>query len=159
MFGRKKNNFYRYMFQKSFMPLFAMLVVISMAFLIFFRITVVREKQKNRENDQRRLETCVSFTELQMKEIEKWGKQLLNGVELQKFVYMYDDLGRYSRFSLQNEIYESVYDLYYKNEQVDSVVYSDNGKSDYGSSLSDISKAMDGGNGRGERSYLPVRKQ
>lgn len=122
MFGRKKNNFYRYMFQKSFMPLFAMLVVISMAFLIFFRITVVREKQKNRENDQRRLETCVSFTELQMKEIEKWGKQLLNGVELQKFVYMYDDLGRYSRFSLQNEIYESVYDLYYKNEQVDSVV-------------------------------------
>lgn len=30
MFGRKKNNFYRYMFQKSFMPLFAMLVVISM---------------------------------------------------------------------------------------------------------------------------------
>lgn len=46
MFGRKKNNFYRYMFQKSFMPLFAMLVVISMAFLIFFRITVVREKQK-----------------------------------------------------------------------------------------------------------------
>lgn len=106
MFGRKKNNFYRYMFQKSFMPLFAMLVVISMAFLIFFRITVVREKQKNRENDQRRLETCVSFTELQMKEIEKWGKQLLNGVELQKFVYMYDDLGRYSRFSLQNEIYE-----------------------------------------------------
>ena len=158
MFGRKKNNFYRYMFQKSFMPLFAMLVVISMAFLIFFRITVVREKQKNRENDQRRLETCVSFTELQMKEIEKWGKQLLNGVELQKFVYMYDDLGRYSRFSLQNEIYESVYDLYYKNEQVDSV-YSDNGKSDYGSSLSDISKAMDGGNGRGERSYLPVRKQ
>lgn len=36
MFGRKKNNFYRYMFQKSFMPLFAMLVVISMAFLIFF---------------------------------------------------------------------------------------------------------------------------
>lgn len=102
MFGRKKNNFYRYMFQKSFMPLFAMLVVISMAFLIFFRITVVREKQKNRENDQRRLETCVSFTELQMKEIEKWGKQLLNGVELQKFVYMYDDLGRYSRFSLQN---------------------------------------------------------
>ena len=43
MFGRKKNNFYRYMFQKSFMPLFAMLVVISMAFLIFFRITVVRE--------------------------------------------------------------------------------------------------------------------
>lgn len=55
MFGRKKNNFYRYMFQKSFMPLFAMLVVISMAFLIFFRITVVREKQKNRENDQIRL--------------------------------------------------------------------------------------------------------
>ena len=52
MFGRKKNNFYRYMFQKSFMPLFAMLVVISMAFLIFFRITVVREKQKDRENDQ-----------------------------------------------------------------------------------------------------------
>lgn len=47
MFGRKKNNFYRYMFQKSFMPLFAMLVVISMAFLFFFRITVVREKQKN----------------------------------------------------------------------------------------------------------------
>ena len=35
---------------------------------------------------------------------------------------MYDDLDRYSRFSLQNEIYESVYDLYYKNEQVDSVV-------------------------------------
>ena len=35
MFGRK-NNFYRYMFQKSFMPLFAMLVVISMAFLVFF---------------------------------------------------------------------------------------------------------------------------
>ena len=56
MFGRKKNNFYRYMFQKSFMPLFAMLVVISMAFLIFFRITVVREKQKDRENDQIRLE-------------------------------------------------------------------------------------------------------
>ena len=103
MFGRKKNNFYRYMFQKSFMPLFAMLVVISMAFLI-------------------RLETCVSSTELHMKEIEKWGKQLLNGVDLQKFVYMYDDLDRYSRFSLQNEIYESVYDLYYKNEQVDSVV-------------------------------------
>lgn len=25
MFGRKKNNFYRYMFQKSFMPLFASL--------------------------------------------------------------------------------------------------------------------------------------
>ena len=122
MFGRKKNNFYRYMFQKSFMPLFAMLVVISMAFLIFFRITVVREKQKNRENDQIRLETCVSSTELHMKEIEKWGKQLLNGVDLQKFVYMYDDLDRYSRFSLQNEIYESVYDLYYKNEQVDSVV-------------------------------------
>lgn len=114
MFGRKKNNFYRYMFQKSFMPLFAMLVVISMAFLIFFRITVVREKQKDRENDQIRLETCVSSTELHMKEIEKWGKQLLNGVDLQKFVYMYDDLDRYSRFSLQNEIYESVYDLYYK---------------------------------------------
>ena len=71
MFGRKKNNFYRYMFQKSFMPLFAMLVVISMAFLIFFRITVVREKQKDRENDQIRLETCVSSTELHMKEIEK----------------------------------------------------------------------------------------
>lgn len=122
MFGRKKNNFYRYMFQKSFMPLFAMLVVISIAFLIFFRITVVREKQKKRENDQIRLETCVSSTELHMKEIEKWGKQLLNGVDLQKFVYMYDDLDRYSRFSLQNEIYESVYDLYYKNEQVDSVV-------------------------------------
>ena len=103
------------MFQKSFMPLFAMLVVISMAFLIFFRITVVREKQKDRENDQIRLETCVSSTELHMKEIEKWGKQLLNGVDLQKFVYMYDDLDRYSRFSLQNEIYESVYDLYYKN--------------------------------------------
>ena len=68
MFGRKKNNFYRYMFQKSFMPLFAMLVVISMAFLIFFRITVVREKQKDRENDQIRLETCVSSTELHMKE-------------------------------------------------------------------------------------------
>lgn len=99
------------MFQKSFMPLFAMLVVISMAFLIFFRITVVREKQKDRENDQIRLETCVSSTELHMKEIEKWGKQLLNGVDLQKFVYMYDDLDRYSRFSLQNEIYESVYDL------------------------------------------------
>ena len=103
------------MFQKSFMPLFAMLVVISMAFLIFFRITVVREKQKDRENDQIRLETCVLSTELHMKEIEKWGKQLLNGVDLQKFVYMYDDLDRYSRFSLQNEIYESVYDLYYKN--------------------------------------------
>lgn len=73
MFGRKKNNFYRYMFQKSFMPLFAMLVVISMAFLIFFRITVVREKQKDRENDQIRLETCVSSTELHMKE-RKVGK-------------------------------------------------------------------------------------
>lgn len=121
----------------------------------------MREKQKDRENDQIRLETCVSSTELHMKEIEKWGKQLLNGVDLQKFVYMYDDLDRYSRFSLQNEIYESVYDLYYKNEQVDSVVLyiPTNGKSDYGSSLSDISKAMDGGNGRGERSYLLVRKQ
>ena len=89
------------MFQKSFMPLFAMLVVISMAFLIFFRITVVREKQKDRENDQIRLETCVSSTELHMKEIEKWGKQLLNGVDLQKFVYMYDDLDRYSRFKMK----------------------------------------------------------
>ncbi len=122
MIGRKKNNFYRYIFRKSFMPLFMMLVVISMAFVILFRISVVHETQKNRENDQKRLETCVSFTELQMKEIEKWGKQLLNGVDLTKFVYMYDDLDRYSRFSLQKEIYNSVYDLYYKNEQVDSAV-------------------------------------
>ena len=122
MFGRKKNNFYRYMFRKSLMPLLLMLVVISIAFLIFFRVTVVHETQKNHENDQTRLETCVSFTELQMKEIEKWGKQLLNGVKFQKFVYTYDNLDRYSRFSLQKEVYNSVYDLYYKNEQVDSVV-------------------------------------
>lgn len=121
MFGRKKNNFIAICFKKLYAT-FCDACSISMAFLIFFRITVVREKQKNRENDQIRLETCVSSTELHMKEIEKWGKQLLNGVDLQKFVYMYDDLDRYSRFSLQNEIYESVYDLYYKNEQVDSVV-------------------------------------
>ena len=82
------------MFQKSFMPLFAMLVVISMAFLIFFRITVVREKQKDRENDQIRLETCVSSTELHMKEIEKCGKQLLNGVDLQKFGKFYNERER-----------------------------------------------------------------
>lgn len=121
MFGHKKNNFYRYMFRKSLMPLLLMLLVISIAFLIFFRVTVVHETQKNHENDQTRLETCVSFTELQMKEIEKWGKQLLNGVKFQKFVYTYDNLDRYSRFSLQKEVYNSVYDLYYKNEQVDSV--------------------------------------
>ena len=35
---------------------------------------------------------------------------------------MYEDLDWYSRFSLQKEIYNTVYDLYYKNEQIDSVV-------------------------------------
>ena len=44
MFGRKKNNFYRYMFQKSFMPLFAMLVVISMAFLILSQLCARSKK-------------------------------------------------------------------------------------------------------------------
>lgn len=47
MFGRKKNNFYRYMFQKSFMPLFAMLVVISMAFLVFFVSRLFVKSKKN----------------------------------------------------------------------------------------------------------------
>lgn len=122
MIKHKKNNFYDYIFRKSFMPLLMILAVISISFFLFFRMSVTHEKEKNRENDQKRLQTCVSFTELQMKEIERWGKQILNGVELQKFVYMYEDLDNYSRFSLQKEIYNSIYELYYKNEQIDSVV-------------------------------------
>lgn len=122
MAKRVKDDFYRYMFRRSVMPLLLILVVICISFLVIAWTSMTYETEKNRENNQNRLQTCVSSTELEMKEIERLGKQLLNGVEFQRFVYMYEDLDIYSRFSLQKEIYRSVYDLCSINEQVESVL-------------------------------------
>lgn len=122
MMKHGKDDFYRYMFWRSIMPLLLILVVISIAFVAFYRTSVNYEAEKNRENNQNRLQTCVSSTEQELKEIEKLGKQLLNGVEFQRFIYMYEDLDMYSRFSLQKEIHSSLYELYYGNEQIDNVL-------------------------------------
>lgn len=108
MAKRVKDDFYRYMFRRSVMPLLLILAVICISFLVIAWTSMTYETEKNRENSQNRLQTCVSSTELEMKEIERLGKQLLNGVEFQRFVYMYEDLDIYSRFSLQKEIYRSV---------------------------------------------------
>lgn len=121
MLDRKKDAFYTYMFRRSFLPLFLILLVISGSFLFLYRTVVVRETEKNKENSMNRLELCVSSFERELNETEQWGRQLLNEVEFQRFVYMYENLDIYTRFSLQKKLHNALYDLYYRDNNISDV--------------------------------------
>lgn len=121
MLNRKRDAFYTYMFRRSFLPLFLILIVISGSFLFFYYTIVTRETEKNKENSMHRLELCVSSFERELRETETWGRQLLNDVEFQRFVYMYKNLDMYTRFSLQEKLHDALYDLYYRDNNISNV--------------------------------------
>lgn len=68
-----------------------------------------------------RLNLCVSSLERELNETEQWSRQLLNEVEFQRFVYMYEDLDIYTRFSLQKKLHNALYDLYYRDNNISDV--------------------------------------
>lgn len=121
MLDKKRDAFYTYMFRRSFLPLFLILLVISGSFLFLYHTVVIRETEKNKENSMNRLNLCVSSLERELNETEQWSRQLLNEVEFQRFVYMYEDLDIYTRFSLQKKLHNALYDLYYRDNNISDV--------------------------------------
>lgn len=111
MLSKTNHRIFRFMLLRRISPVCALLV----AFLIFFSMLLSSLRSHNASTlnayRQERLESALGEVEARLTEIDYEQLEILSDRTLNQFVYMYEDLDWYTRFTLQSALQEGLLKL------------------------------------------------
>lgn len=120
MVRQSEHKVFRFMLMRRISSFFIFLC----GFLIFFSILLTmmsnHNAEVNRSTQQERIERSLADLEDTLTRVSVSQRQIVNSRELSRFLYMYDDLDWYTRYTLQHQLRERLYALRANSDSVRS---------------------------------------